>query len=307
MSLTSSDHILVTGGTGFIGQPLCAQLLAMECRVTVLTRNLARGRKLLAPAPTLGLIADLQDLDGLPAVSAVVNLAGEPLATRRWSAARKELFYASRVGMTERLFEYFSGAGRSPPTVLINGSAIGYYGAHGDEVLDENGAITPCFASDLCRAWEKAACQFESLGVRVCRLRTGIVLGEGGALAAMLPAFKLGLGGTMGSGRQWMSWIHRDDMVAAIAFCLSGDHLAGAFNATAPTPVTNREFAKILAATLSRPCLLPMPAFAMRLMLGEMADELLLSGQKVIPARLQEAGFQFSYSNLPQALAQILA
>jgi len=304
MPLTDSDHILVTGGTGFIGRPLCAKLIEMGCRVTVLTRDLERARKLLGFE--VDPISTLKELQSRPAVNALVNLAGEPLATRRWSPARKQLFYDSRVGMTERLLEYFSHSTQPAPRVLVNGSAIGYYGAHGDETLDENGAVNHCFSSSLCRAWEEAACRFEAMSTRVCRMRTGIVLGEGGALAAMLPPFKLGLGGAMGSGRQWMSWIHRDDMVAAILFCLAQDHLSGAFNATAPEPVINREFAKTLADTLSRPCLLPMPAVVMRLLFGEMADELLLGGQRVVPARLQEAGFQFSYANLSKALKQIL-
>jgi len=211
------------------------------------------------------------------------------------------------VGMTEQLFDYFSNQQPGTLKVLINGSAIGYYGAHGDELLDENGQANPCFSSDLCQAWETAALKFESLDVRVCRLRTGIVLGNGGALTAMLSPFKLGLGGAMGSGKQWMSWIHIEDMVSAIDFCLGQDHLFGAFNATAPEPVQNSVFTKTLAQTLSRPCLLPMPAIVMKMIFGEMAEELLLSGQRVIPARLREAGFQFAHPNLGEALKNLLA
>ena len=199
--LNQGAHIFVTGGTGFIGTPLCLDLHNRGYRVSILTREPDRHRSRF-PGEIV-LVGAIEDLDSVGPVDAVINLAGAPLADRRWSAKRKEQFYRSRVGLTEQLYEHFAD-GRQPPSVLISGSAIGYYGPHGDETLTEDGASNNSFSSELCRAWESMACQFESLGSRVCRIRTGIVLGDGSALKAMLLPFRLGLGGPMGGGEQWM-------------------------------------------------------------------------------------------------------
>lgn len=298
-------HVLVTGGSGFIGRALCPKLHSVGHQVTVLTRNSAAAARDLSPDATL--VNKLDQLSQLEAVDTVINLAGEPLADRRWSARRKEQFHASRVGLTSQLFSYFDNVAEKP-RLLISGSAIGYYGPHWDEVLDEQGAAADCFSHQLCAAWEEEARRFESFNTRVCLLRTGVVLGPGGgALAALLPPFRLGLGGPIASGQQWMSWIHRDDLVALICHAMDCASLCGALNGTAPGAVTNRKFAQALGAVLRRPSFMPTPAWAMRLLFGEMADELLISGQRVYPAKALDSGFQFTYPQLVPALHQILA
>lgn len=294
--------VLVTGGTGFIGTALLPVLLAAGHQVTVLTRNAARVR---VPSG-VHCIERLDALNDTPP-DAVINLAGENLGSARWTAASKGRFLDSRIGMTARLidaFEHWS----APPKVLVSGSAIGWYGARGDEVLNERSTPGSGFAAELCQQWEGVAQAAETLGVRVACLRIGIVLGlPGGALGQMLPPFKLGLGGPMGSGQQWMSWIHRDDLVAMMLRLIEDPSLNGAFNGTAPDPVRNADFSRALGRALKRPAVLPMPGLALRLIVGEMADELLLVGQKVLPQRAQAAGFAFRYPDLPAALGQVLA
>ena len=300
-----AGHLFITGGTGFIGTRLCRRLLDKGYALTVLTRDKQRAGKVLPPA--VNLVNALRELDTASDFQAVINLAGEPLADRRWNEHRKQLFYDSRVGLTAELFDHFSAEGVTVPRVLISGSAIGFYGPRGDEPVDERDDAGQCFASELCRAWESMACQFENLGTRVCCVRTGIVLGPGGgALQAMRPIFKCGLGGPIGNGRQWMSWIHLDDEVEIIVRALEDEGLQGPINATAPSPARNREFGKTLGRVLSRPAVLPAPAFAMKLLFGQMADELLLSGQRVAPAKIQNRGFEFRYPELEPALRSIL-
>ncbi len=298
------NHCLVTGGSGFIGQALCPRLLLAGYRVTVLSRDPVAARRRLPPG--VELVASLDQLDAMPGVDAVVNLAGEPLAGRRWTARRKALFHASRVDFTAHLREFFSARGRAP-RVLVNGSAIGWYGPQGDELLDESSAPVDSFSHRLCAAWEEQAARFEDLGSRVCALRIGVVLDRGGgALASLLPLFRVGLGGPIGNGRQYLSWIHRQDLVSLILHALDNDGLRGPCNGTAPQPVTSREFARTLGKVLRRPAVLPTPAWAMRTVFGEMADELLISGQRVYPARALDTGFEFSHGQLQEALHAIL-
>lgn len=297
-------HCLVTGGSGFIGQALCPRLVAEGWQVTVLSRTPTGARDKLPGA--VKFIDSLAELDGLPPVDALVNLAGEPLAGRRWTASRKAEFIASRVDFTAHLRDFFSARGQAP-AVVISGSAIGYYGPHGDEVLDESGATVDSFSHRLCADWEAQAEEFEALGSRVCRLRIGVVLDQGGgALAALLPLFRLGLGGPIGKGHQYLSWIHRQDLVDIILYALMTDSLSGAINGTAPGAATSRDFARTLGSVLRRPAILPTPAWAMRFAFGEMAEELLISGQRVYPARLVDSGFQFQYRELEPALVNIL-
>jgi uncharacterized protein len=292
-------QVLITGGSGFIGRALARTLAAEGHGVTVLSRTPAAARGVLPPSTVV-----VPDLAGVTA-DAVVNLAGESLGTHRWNAARKRAFIDSRVDTTRRLVEWVQHLPRRP-AVMVSGSAVGYYGARGDEPLTEDAVPGDEYQSALCRAWEDEARRAEALGVRVCRIRIGIVLGpDGGALAAMRLPFQLGLGGHLGDGRQWMSWIHRADLVALILWLLTGSQ-AGAYNATAPQPVTNREFARTLAASLRRPAVLPMPAPMVRLLVGEMAH-LLLTGQKVLPARAQAEGFTFRFPELAGALQEIRA
>jgi uncharacterized protein (TIGR01777 family) len=293
-------HYLITGGSGFIGSALCRSLIADGHRVTVLTRDIVRARQRVPDA-----VFVIDRFDFAQEVDAVVNLAGENLASGRWTAARKHEFVASRIGMTKRVLNWIERQD-SPPRVLVSGSAVGWYGPSQDEILDEGADIGNDFSAHLCRDWEAEADKAEALGVRVCRVRTGIVLGaEGGALKKMLLPFRLGVGGPMGSGRQWMSWIAREDIVALIRWLADSDSARGAFNGTAPFPVRNAEFARLLGAALRRPAFLPAPAFALKLLLGEMAD-VLLTGQRVVPKRALDQGFKFRLGELGPALAVIL-
>lgn len=291
-------HVLITGGSGFIGRALARALLAQGDRVTVLSRDPAAARARLPPAATIVAALPPETPD------AVVNLAGESLGAHRWNAVRKQAFMDSRAGTTRKLVAWMRAL-PTPPRTLVSGSAVGYYGARGDEPLDEGAPPGREYQSELCRTWEQAARDAEGLGVRVCRIRIGIVLGPGGgALAQMKLPFRLGLGGPLGTGRQWMSWIHRQDLLCLILWLLAGPGRSGAYNATAPNPVTNRDFARALAASLHRPALLAMPAPLVVLLIGEMAH-LLLTGQKVVPARALREGFTFEFPELSAALAQI--
>jgi len=293
-------HVLITGGSGFIGRALARELLAQGHRVTVVSRRPGDARHVLPDA--VGLVDDFARAP--PDAEAVVNLAGENLGQHRWNAARKREFVASRAGTTRRLVGWMNVLPRRP-AVLVSGSAVGYYGARGDEPLAEDAPAGSEYQSELCRTWEAEAQRAEALGVRVCRIRTGIVLGpDGGALASMKLPFRLGLGGYLGSGRQWMSWIHRADLVSLILWLLAGPAQAGAYNATAPQPARNRDFARALAASLHRPAVLPMPAPVVKLLVGEMAH-LLLTGQKVLPARALAEGFRFRFPELDGALQEI--
>ncbi len=293
-------HVLVTGGTGFIGQPLCARLLASGHRVTVPSRQ---ARRIAARMPQVRLVERLDQAD--PA-DAVINLAGEPLTGPRWTPALKQRLRQSRLDATRRLHDWIAAhPAQARPRVLVSGSAVGYYGDRGDTPLDEDAPPGEDFAATLCRDWEAEALRIGALGPRVSLLRTGIVLGrDGGALARMLPAFRLGAGGRFGDGHHWMSWIHRDDLIALILWLLDDTH-SGPFNGTAPHPLSNRAFAQTLAHALHRPSLLPLPAAVLRLAFGEMADLLLVS-QRVLPRRAQKAGFVFRFPTLPDALDDIL-
>lgn len=290
-------HFLITGGTGFIGKALCASLLADQHRVTVLTRNVSRARASL-PKETVA----ISKLDDSVDVDVVVNLAGENLTDGRWSDARKKDFSDSRVGTTRQINKWMA-AQETRPKVMISGSAIGWYGARGDEKLTEESSPGNDFPAQLCKAWEAEAIKAEALGVRVCRVRTGVVLAaDGGALAKMLPPFKFGLGGPMGDGRQWMSWITRHDLVRMIRWLAETESSNGPYNGTAPNPVTNAEFAKALANVLHRPAVIRTPAIALKMLFGEMAD-MLLTGQRVLPDRATGEGFQFDHPTIATSLA----
>jgi len=300
----SGRSILITGATGFIGVPLCGELQARGAKLTVLTRDAERARRCLGSDITA--LTQLDQLSPDEPPHTLINLAGEPLASGRWSAARKEEFRRSRIGTTEALWQWFDRQGQYPQR-LISGSAIGYYGDSGDQPVTEQAEPGSGFAAELCRDWEASALRFADQDSRVTLLRTGIVLGQGGgALQSMLLPFKMGLGGRLGSGRQWMSWIHRDDIVALILYCLEKPELTGPVNATAPNPVTNRDFTRTLAQTLRRPSLFPAPAFMLRLLMADMADELLLASQRVLPRVALDSGFEFRYPELAPALQSIL-
>lgn len=294
-------HILVTGGTGFIGQPLVELLLARGENVTLLCRNFNKAKAMFGDR--VNLVGSLTNI-ALEA-DAVINLAGEPIVDKRWSDQRKQVLKDSRIGVTSELIEWIKQSANKP-TILISGSAIGYYGNYPeDKQVTEINKSRSCFASELCQEWEATALEAESLGVRVCLVRTGIVLAaHGGALKRMLLPFKMGLGGRIGNGEQWFSWIHLQDMLSLLLFLLDNDRIRGAVNATAAHPVTNDVFSKQLASALNRPALLPMPEFMAKLLFGE-ASELLLEGQKVVPKKLLDHGFKFEYAQVSTALRAI--
>ncbi len=298
-------NVLITGGTGFIGQQLCRLLAAQNHSLTVLSRAPAAGSKAIGDNK-INFITGLDTLTPADHFDAVINLAGAPVFAGRWTDKRKRIIRDSRIQTTARLIEFISKSDQKPG-VLISGSAIGYYGDQGDTPLDETSASHDEFSHQLCRDWEAEADKARQYGVRVCILRTGLVIGEGGGfLKPMIRSFRLGLGGRLSNGQQWMSWVHIDDHIAMICALLEDASLDGIFNATAPNPVTNQEFTQTLANVLRRPAFLPMPAGMLRLLLGEMAD-LLLGGQRVMPARFQQAGFQFRYSELDPALRQAVS
>lgn len=295
-------QILVTGGTGFLGQPLVAALVAAGHGVTLLTRDPARAAAHDGTAVRRWSSLDAWQPD--VAFDAAINLAGAPIADLRWSADRKRLLRDSRVDLTERLVQR-ARAARRPPAVLLSGSAVGYYGDAGDWTLDEAAPAGRDFAAQLCADWERAALAAESAGVRVCLLRTGLVLhASGGVLGRLLPLFRLGLGGRLGSGRQWMSWIHLDDWLALVLRLLSDPQARGAFNLTAPEPVTNAAFTRALGQALHRPTPFPAPSAALRLLLGERA-QMLLASQRALPRKAQQIGYRFRFPALAETLADV--
>ena len=296
--------ILITGGSGFIGSRLIPVLLDQGYDVTVLTRN--PEKTALHFKQLVSTIKQLDRLNGTDAFDIVINLAGQGITDKRWRQGIKKQLRDSRIITTQKLIRYLQAA-KKKPELLISGSAIGYYGNQGENLVDESMSGDSSFSSKLCYYWEQEAQQAEVLGIRTCYLRTGIVLGkDGGALSKMLPAFKLGLGGPMGNGRQWMSWVHIDDLIGIILYIINSKDITGAVNGSAPNPVTNKIFSSTLARVLKRPAFLPMPAFVLKLMLGEMAEELLLSGQRVMPKKILDAGYHFQYAHLDNALSEVV-
>lgn len=296
------ERVLITGGTGFIGTALVGRLLGLGARVSVLTRD--RERALGHFAGRVTVLESLQEAGGRDAPDVIVNLAGMNLGAERWSGTVKQQLVSSRVETTQRVVDYIARVTHRP-RLLISGSAVGYYGARGDEVLNEESAPGDEFQSRLCEQWEHVARQAEQYGVRVCISRTGVVIGQGGALAGLTPLFRLGLGAVAGRGRQWLSWIHMDDLLDLFIRFMQDAALTGPFNNTAPDPVTNREFARAIGRELRRPVLLRIPGWAMRLMYGELAH-LYLTGQRVVPARHLQSGFEYRYPDIESALHAVL-
>jgi len=301
--LPRGSAVLVTGGTGFIGARLVAALTAAGHDVTVLTRRREHAAGLPAP---IRIVTDLEQISSAARIDAIVNLAGEPIGNGLWTKRKRRLIVESRLGVTWTLGRLIDRL-ETKPDVLVSGSAIGWYGLRGDEPLGEDDDSRDCFSHRLCSAWEYAARLAAGRGVRLVVLRTGLVLGrEGGVLSRMLAPFEFGLGGRFGSGRQWMSWIHRDDLVRLIVRAIADPALSGPVNGTAPQPATNAAFARALGRALRRPAFLPVPAAPLRLALGDFAEELLLGGQRVLPVKAQAAGFRFDYPTLSGALAEIV-
>ncbi|MCS2170621.1 TIGR01777 family oxidoreductase [Scandinavium sp. TWS1a] len=294
--------ILITGGTGLIGRHLIPRLLELGHGVIVVTRSPEKARQQLDARVELW--KGLNEHSTLDGIDAVINLAGEPIADKRWTEEQKQRLCNSRWHITQKLVALFS-ASTQPPRVLISGSAAGYYGDLGEVVVTEEEPPHNEFTHKLCARWEQIACDAQSENTRVCLLRTGVVLApKGGILGKMVPPFKLGLGGPVGTGRQYLSWIHIDDMVNGIIWLLDND-LRGPFNMVSPYPVRNEQFAHALGHALHRPAVLRAPATAVRLLMGE-SSVLVLGGQRALPKRLEESGFGFRWYDLEEALGDVL-
>ncbi len=299
-------QVLVTGGSGFVGTTLCTRLVKAGHAVTVLTRS-QKGAERLPPGvePCVGDPTRPGPWQERAAgCDALVNLAGASIFNR-WTPEYKELIRSSRINTTRNLVQAMGRRWGGQPAVLVSASAVGYYGPRDGQELDEDSPPGDDFLAALCRDWEAEAMRAKELGARVVCARFGIVLGSGGgALGQMLPMFRLGLGGRLGSGGQWLSWIHQQDLVSALIFCLEKD-AAGPANCTAPSPVTNRELTSALGRVLGRPTILPAPGFAIKLVMGEMGS-ILLTGQRVLPSALLRAGFTFEFPELEGALQDLL-
>ena len=299
--------VAITGATGFVGSRLVERLQAQGHQPLILTRNRASADRAF---PTLEIIAYTPTESGswqqaIAGCDAVVHLAGEPIAETRWTPQRKQEILKSRQLSTQKIVAAIAQA-NPKPTVLVNASAIGYYGTSETATFDESSPAGDDFLAEVCQAWEAEAQKVKNAGVRLVILRLGIVLGDGGALAKMTPPFKVFAGGPIGTGRQWFSWIHRDDLVNLILEALSRKDIEGVFNATAPNPVRMTELCQTIGETLNRPSWLPVPSFALEALLGEGA-KVVLEGQQVLPKRTTSYGFKYRYPTVKQALAEILA
>jgi hypothetical protein len=308
-------RIVIAGGTGFLGRPLSAALVADGHDLVFLTRG-ATGSREAGQSGVCGARTRAvtwtpngdagpwsAEIDG---AGAVINLAGESIAAKRWTAARKARILDSRLQATRSLVTAVRGAASAPP-LFVSGSAVGYYGPLGDEIATEGRPAGSDFLARVCVQWEDEARRAASDRTRVVCLRTGIVLEtDGGALPQMLPPFRFGAGGPVGSGRQYWPWIHREDWIALVRWVIETPAAEGAINATAPNPVTNADFARALGRALHRPAFMPAPGFVLRLLLGEMADGLLLSGQRAIPSKAEHLGFRFKFATVDEALRAIL-
>jgi uncharacterized protein (TIGR01777 family) len=297
---------LITGATGFIGRRLCAALVARGDRVAVLARDPERARRALGDVEAHRWDAESESpppSEALASTEVVFHLVGEPVAAGRWSEPRKARIHGSRVLGTRRLV---GALATHPPKVLVSASAIGFYGSRGDQLLDEQSAGGDDFLAHLCREWEEEALGARARGVRVALSRIGVVLGPGGgALAQMLPPFRLGVGGRLGDGRQWMSWVHLDDAVGLLLHAADDARVDGPLNVVAPAPVTNAEFTRALGRVLHRPAVLPVPRAALRLVFGELAG-VLLASQRVAPRVAEATGYRFRHVEVEAALAAIL-
>lgn len=302
VGLRERHNVLVTGATGFIGSRLVEALAAAGHGVTILVRDPAKAAKL---SPPFRLITSLDQIPNNAAIDTIINLAGEPIGNGLWTAAKRRKILRSRLKITRDVVHLIERL-ESAPGLLISGSAIGWYGLWQDEILTESDDGRDCFSRRVCETWERMALCAERRGARVVRLRIGLVLGiQGGVLSRLLTPFEFGLGGRLGDGRQWMSWIERDDLVRLISHIMATPSLVGAINATAPIPVRNSDFARELGRALRRPVLMPVPA-ALLAPLGDFADELLLGGQRVLASKVLGSGFRFRHESVRSALNYII-
>jgi uncharacterized protein (TIGR01777 family) len=302
-------RIIVTGATGFIGKSLCFRLKSEGYEVVALSRDLERGRRIFGTHATTvqwdgkGVEGWLEYADG---AYAIINLAGENIGSGRWTSSKKQAILQSRLDAGKAVVGAVESASVKP-RVVIQASAVGFYGSRGDDMIDEFSSPGEGFLTDVSKEWEQSTQEVESLNVRRVIIRSGVVLGKGGgALQRLVKPFQFYAGGSLGSGRQWFSWIHQEDELTAIIYLLKKEDLRGVFNLTAPHPVIQRDFARILGKTLGRSSWLQAPSFMLRLGLGKMADEMLLVSQKVIPKRLLDSGYRFLYPNAEAALKDIL-
>ncbi|HEY6246484.1 MAG TPA: TIGR01777 family oxidoreductase [Pyrinomonadaceae bacterium] len=295
-------RILITGSHGLVGKALISELNKDGHEIVGLVRHKSEGPSEIEWHPNQGSI----DSERVSGFDVVVHLAGESIASGRWTDEKKRKIRESRVNGTTLLSQALARSSK-PPAAFISASAIGYYANRGDELLNEKSAPGNDFLAEVCVAWERATGEAEAKGIRTVHSRFGIVLDQnGGALAKMLTPFRMGVGGRIGDGKQWMSWIALVDVIKGLKFVIEHNSINGPVNFVAPNPVTNGEFTKFLGEALSRPTLFPMPSFAVRLAFGEMADALLLSSAKVEPKRLLDSGYRFEFENLQSALAAIL-
>jgi uncharacterized protein (TIGR01777 family) len=296
-------RILITGASGMIGRRLQDLLRSKGHELLLASRGDPKSSMEVKWTVENG-FDELEKLEGL---DAVIHLAGESISGFRWTDEKKKAIRDSRVHGTRSVVTAMAALHKKPP-VFISGSATGFYGDRGDDVMDESSSPGDNFLAEVCKEWEAESLRAETLGIRTVLIRTGIVLTkEGGALGTMLTPFKLGVGGVVGSGKQWMSWISIDDEIGIINFVLENESVSGPVNAVAPSPVTNEEFTKALGEAIHRPTVLPLPAFGVKILFGEMGDELLLGSTRVVPKRLQELGYQFKYTHLKPAIADALS
>jgi len=292
-------RVLITGGTGFIGTALVKRLLVAGNHISILTRNKGKVPKGIETLESISQISEDEKID------VIINLAGAPIA-KRWSKRYKQELLDSRINTTQNILSLIQKI-KNKPSLLMSASAIGYYGAQGETVVDESTLPHDGFTHQLCKQWETEALKAENEGVRVCFIRLGVVLGkQGGALKQMLPAFKVGVGGCLGSGKQYFSWVHIEDVVAAIDFIINHSDESGAYNLSSPNPITNKVFTKYLGQYLNRPTVFSVPQLVIKLLYGEMGQSLLLDSIRVIPSRLEAKGFEFQYPKIEQALEDIL-
>ncbi|MFQ3281501.1 TIGR01777 family oxidoreductase [Reinekea sp.] len=291
---------LITGGTGFIGTALCRDLISEGHELTIKTRQASLVTSSYRAVSSFNELASSDEFD------IVINLAGEPIADKRWTSSQRMKILNSRIETTRELIDFLKVTVKKP-CVLISGSAVGFYGIEPVMgTVDENGSPDHSFASEVCSTWESIALEAEALGIRTCLLRLGVVLGsQGGALKKMLLPFKLGLGGKFGSGQQWMSWVHINDVVGIIKFAIETKNISGPINCTAPNPVTNEYFTKALGKSLNRPTIFNMPSSVLKILFGAMGKELLLEGKQIVPSKLLESGYKFQFSSLDAALAEL--
>lgn len=292
--------ILITGASGLIGKALQASFEEKGYEMLLASRGEPKTDADIQWNADTG-FAD-NDLARLEGLDAVIHLAGENIAGLRWTEEKKKAIRDSRVHGTRTMIEAFAKL-KKKPKIFVSSSAIGFYGDRANDEMTETSAVGDTFLAETCREWEAESRRAEDLGIRTVLLRNGIVLSkDGGALATMMTPFKFGVGGVVGSGKQWMSWVSLDDVVAVVNHALENENLRGAVNVTAPNPVTNEEFTKTLGTVLYRPTILPLPEFAVHMLMGEMGDALLLDSTRVIPKRLLDAGFEFEYVDLKAAL-----